>query len=208
MSGWRSGLGQRIQFSQGKETPTNHQTKVKQALGGEVVQAATLLAQHDAGDDGGPRRAQAAAQRDRVLDVHVGLAGEAALVVAPQHVQGHAREQVGLRVQADLAAVLALALVRDAAVERVRRLRLAAVDADVQLQIHGQRQPDDIEARPDVGAGAGGLDDEGLGGGHGGGCVMLSCDVVFLCYFPEYFWFVFILPFWAVLLLCCGESLW
>lgn len=127
------------------------------------MQAAALLAEHDAGDDGGTRRAEPAAQRDGVLDVHVGLAGEAALVVAAEHVQGHAREQVDLRVEADLAAVLALALVRDAAVERVLRLRLAPVDGDVQLQVHGQRQPNDVEARPDVGAGAGRLDDEGLG---------------------------------------------
>ena len=47
-----------------------------------MVQPAALLAQQDARDDGGARRAEPAAQRDGVLDVHVGLEGEGALVVA------------------------------------------------------------------------------------------------------------------------------
>ena len=49
-----SSLEKGIRHSKDSRRPTDHQTKVKQALGREVVQAAALLAQHDAGDDGGP----------------------------------------------------------------------------------------------------------------------------------------------------------
>jgi hypothetical protein len=188
LSGWRSvrvSLTQQEQRN-AKRKLTNHQTEIKQPLGREMVQAAALLAQHDARDDGGARRPEPAAQRDGVLDVHVGLGGEAALVVAAQHVQGDARDEVDLRVEADLVGALALALVRDAAVERVLRPPRGPVDGNVQLQVHRQRQADDVEARADVGAGARRLDDEGLGLCHGD-------DVSFSRLFGVGWWFVFLL---------------
>ena len=60
----------------------DHEAVVEQALWGQVVEVADLLAELDTGDDGGARRAQTPAERDGVLDVHMGLDGEAALVVA------------------------------------------------------------------------------------------------------------------------------
>jgi hypothetical protein len=82
------------------------------------MQSTALLAQQHAGDHGSTRRAQTTAKGDRVLDVHMGLHREGSLLVAPQDVEGHPGQQIGIRIEADLARVLALALIRDAAVER------------------------------------------------------------------------------------------
>lgn len=141
---------------------TDHETKVKQAVVIQVVQLAALLAQQHAGDHGGARRSQAPPQGDGVLDVHVGLDGEGPLVVAPQHVEGDAGDEVDLGVEADVARVLAFPLVRHPAVERFGRRCLAPVDRDVQLQVHGQCETDYIEAGANVGAGAWGFDYEGF----------------------------------------------
>jgi len=136
----------------------NHQTVVEQAVVVEVVQAADLLAQQHAGHDGGAGASQATAQGDRVLDVDVGLDGEGALVMASQHIQRDPGDEVDLGVEADV--VLALALVGDAAVQRLGGRGLGAVDGDVQLEVDGEGEADDIEAGADVGAGRGRLDDE------------------------------------------------
>lgn len=125
-----------------------------------MKQFSSFLSEKDAGHDGSARATKTPAERDRVLDVDVRLDGERALVVASQDVEGDARDEVALRVEADVARVLALALVCDSAVERVLRGRLGAVDGDVQLEVDGQRQANDVEAGANVGAGAGRLDHE------------------------------------------------
>jgi len=127
-----------------------------------VVELARLFAQQDTGDDGGSRRTKTPPERDGVLDVDMGLDGEAALVVTTQDVEGDAGEQVDFGVEADIPRVFALALVRDPAVERVVGLLLGTVDGDMQLQVHGQGQADDVEAGPDICARAGRLDNERL----------------------------------------------
>jgi len=129
-----------------------------------MFQPAALLAEHDASNDSSTAGPKTAAQRNRVLDMHMGLTGKGALVVAAQHVQGDTGEQVDLRVKRDLVGALALTLVGDAAVERVCRRLFGTVDGNVQLQIHRQGEADDVEAWANVGGGARGLDDEGLDG--------------------------------------------
>lgn len=129
-----------------------------------MVEPTALLAQQHASHHGSARRTQAAAQRDWVLDVHMGLHREGTLLVAPQDVEGHSSQQVRIRIEADL--VLTLALIRDAAVERILRLGLGPVNGDMQLQVHGKSKAYDVEARPDVGGRAWHLDDESFGG-HG-----------------------------------------
>lgn len=129
---------------------------------------ADLAAEHDAGDDGGPGAAEAAAERDGVLDVDMGLDREHALAVAAQDVEGDARDEVDGGVEADVGAALALALVGDAAVQGLGRGGAGAVDGDVQLEVDGEGEADDIEAGADVGGGRGGFDNEGLHGDDGG----------------------------------------
>lgn len=129
------------------------------------MQPANLLPKHDSGNNRGPRAAEPATERDRVDDVHVGGSRESALVMAAQDVERNARYQVHLGVETDVAGfVLALALVRDAAIERILGFLGARcpVYRDVQLQVHGQGQPDDVEARADVGRRARRADYEGL----------------------------------------------
>lgn len=129
-----------------------------------MVQLAQLTAQKDTSHHSRAGASQPSAQRDRVLDVDVRLDGECALVVAAQDVEGDAGEQVALRVEADVRAALALALVGDAAVEGLLGARLGAIDGDVQLEVDRQGEADDVEARANVGAGARCLDSEGLHG--------------------------------------------
>lgn len=92
----------------------------------------------------------------------VRLDGEAALVVASQHVERNPGDEVVLRIQANIVGALTLALVRHPAVERVFGPGLGAINRDMQLEIHGERKANDVEAGADVGAGAGRLDHEGL----------------------------------------------
>lgn len=122
------------------------------------MQTADLLAKLDTGDDGGAGGTQASSEGDGVLDVHMGLGGEVALVVAAKDVESHAGNEVHLGIQADV--LLSLALVGDAAVQRLVRRRLGAVDGDMELQVHGQGQANDVEAGANVGARAGRLNDE------------------------------------------------
>lgn len=136
-----------------------------------MVQPTHLLPQHDARHDRRTRAPQAAAQRDGVLDVHVRLSGEGALAVAPQHVQRDAGDEVAGWVERNIARVLALALIRNAAVERVLRGR-GAVNGHGQLEVDGEGEPDDVEARPDVGRRARRADREGLRGRH---CCWRAC---------------------------------
>lgn len=139
---------------------TNHEAVVKQAVIVEVLQSSDLAAQDNTSNHSSTGATQATAKGDGVLDVNMGLDGEISLVVASQDVEGDAGKQVGLGVEADVAGALSLSLVRDPAVERVLRLGLGAVDGDVQLEVHREGEADDIEARANVGAGAGGLDDK------------------------------------------------
>jgi hypothetical protein len=141
----------------------DHEAEVEEAVEVEV-EVADLAAEHDTGDDGRTRAAEAAAQGDGVLDVYVRLDGEHALAVAAQDVQRHAGDEVDGRVEADVSGALALALVGDAAVERLRGRGLGPVDGDVQLEVDGQGEADDIEAGADVGRRRRRLDDEGLHG--------------------------------------------
>jgi hypothetical protein len=92
----------------------------------------------------------------------VRLDGEAALVVASQHVERNPGDEVVLRIQANILGALTLALVRHPAVERVFGPGLGAINRDMQLEIHGEGKANDVEARTNVGAGAGRLDHEGL----------------------------------------------
>jgi len=148
---------------------TDHETEVEQAIIAQV-ELSTLIAELDARYNRRARRPQASSQRDWVLDVHVGLHGECALVVTSQNINGHLGDEIDLRIQAYPPGILALALVRDSTVERLARLPLGPIDGDMQFQIHGQSQADDIEARSDIGARAWRLNDKGIrrGGGHGG----------------------------------------
>ena len=122
------------------------------------MQSADLLAELDTGDDSSTGRTQTSSEGDGVLDMHMSLDGEAALVVAAEDVESNTGDKVHLGIQADI--LLALALVGDAAVKRLVRGRLGAVDGDMELQVHGQGQADDVEAGADVGARARRLDDE------------------------------------------------
>ncbi len=131
------------------------------------MQLSALLAQDDAGHNSGTRGSQATPEGNGVLDVHMRLDGKASLVVASQHVQRDSSEQVRLWVEADVTRVLAFSFVRDAAVERILGFLLGPVDGDVQLQVHGQGETDNIEPRADVGAGARRPDDEGFNSSHG-----------------------------------------
>lgn len=127
-----------------------------------MVEPTALLAQQHAGHHGSARRAQAATQRNWVLDVYMGLHREGSLLVATQDIEGHSGQQVRIRIETDL--VLTLALIRDAAVERILRLGLGPVNGDMQLQVHGKCEAYDVEARPDVGGRTWHLDDESFGG--------------------------------------------
>lgn len=92
----------------------------------------------------------------------VRLDGEAALVVTSQHVERNPGDEVVLRIQANIVGALTLAFVRHSAVERVFGPGLGAINRDMQLEIHGERKANDVEAGPDVCAGAGRLDHERL----------------------------------------------
>lgn len=156
---------------------TNHETIVKETIVGQMRKTAHLLPKHHTSNNSSPRAPQAATQRNGVLDVDMRLDGEGALVVASQHVERHAGDEVVLRVEVDVAGALALALVRDAAVERlVGRGALGAVDGDMQLEVDGEGEADDVETGADVGARARGLDDKGV---HlWGGCLLEAIPFV------------------------------
>lgn len=142
------------------------------------MQTADLLAELNTGNDSGAGGTQTSSEGDGVLDVHMSLDGEAALVVAAEDVESNTGDQVDLGIQADI--LLALALVRDAAVQRLVRSRLGAVDGDMELQVHGQGQANDVEAGANVGARARRLDDELfnlLGRGH---CVWSESGLLLL----------------------------
>lgn len=128
---------------------TNHQAIVKQAVIVQLLEPTALLAEQHTGHNSRTRGSQATAQRNGVDNVDVRLDGEAALVVAAEDVEGHAGQQVDVRVEADFTG--ALSFVGDSAVERVRRRRLGAVNGDVQLEVHGQREANHVEARANVG---------------------------------------------------------
>lgn len=98
--------------------------------------------------------------------MNVRLSGEGALVVASQHVERDARDEVAGGVERDVARVLALALVGEAAVERVRRGADGAVDGHGELEVDGQGEADDVEARADVGGRRRRADREGFLGRH------------------------------------------
>lgn len=129
-----------------------------------MVESTALLAQQHASHHGGARGPQTTAKRDWVLDVHMGLHREGTLLVASQDVEGHSSQQVRIRIEADL--VLTLALICDAAVERILGLGLGPVNGDMQLQVHGEGEAYDVEARANVGGRTWHLDNEGFGG-HG-----------------------------------------
>src|SRR3569833_1175115 len=90
----------------------------------------------------------------------MGLDREAPLVVAPEHIQSYAGDEVGVGIEWYLARVVALAFVRDAAVQRVLGAGLGSVDGDVQLEVQRQGEPDHIEAGADIGGRGRGLDSE------------------------------------------------
>lgn len=92
------------------------------------------------------------------------LDGKRALVVASQNVERNAGDEVALRVEADVGGAFALALIGQLAVERVLGGLFRAVDCDVELEVYGEGEANDIEAGADVGARAGRLDGEGLHG--------------------------------------------
>lgn len=112
---------------------TNHKTEVKKPIIIQVMQATDLFAEHNTSHDSSARRAKTATQRDGVDNVHVGLYGKGALVMAPQHVERYSRDEVGCRVQRHFARFLALALVGDAAVERFLGRLFGAVDGNLEL---------------------------------------------------------------------------
>lgn len=125
------------------------------------MQPPNLLPKHDARDDSSARAPEPAAQRDGVLDMHVGLDGEGALVVAPEDVEGDAGDEVPRGVEGDVA-VLALALVGHAAVEGVLGRGGGAVDGHGELEVYREGEAYDVESGADVGRGAGGADGEGF----------------------------------------------
>lgn len=145
--------------------PTNHQAVVEQAVLAQA-QLTDLVRQHYTGDNGRARRSQTPTKRNRVDDMHGGLDGESALVMAAEDIEGDAGDEVNLGVEANLLGGLALVLVGDGAVKRECRGALGRVDSDVDIEMEGQGQADHIEAGTDVGGGARGSNDEG--GGHGG----------------------------------------
>lgn len=115
------------------------------------VQFAHGVAQQHTGHDGSTRGAQAASKRDGVVDVHMGFHGEGSLVMAPQNVESDAGEKVGGGVEGYFARLSALALVGDFAVQGFLRGGLGPVNGDGQLEVYGQGQSNDVEARADVG---------------------------------------------------------
>lgn len=125
-----------------------------------MVQLANFLAQLHASHHSSSRAAQPPPQRNRVLDMDVRLDGEAALVVASQDVERNPGDEVVLRIQANIVGAFTLALVRHSAVERVFGPGLGAINRDMQLEVHGEGKANDVEAGPNVGAGAGRLDHE------------------------------------------------
>lgn len=140
----------------------DHQAVVEDASLGEA-ELASLIGEDDAGDDGGARGAEAAAEGDGVDDVDVGVLGEDALAVAAEDVEGNFRDEVDLWVEGDV--WCALALVGYAAVEREGG-GFGGVDGDFQLEVHREGEADDIEARANVGRGARSSDCE-FRGSHG-----------------------------------------
>lgn len=97
------------------------------------------------------RGTQAASQRDGVVDMHMGFHGEGSLVMASQDVESDAGEKVGGGVEGHFARLSALALVGDFAVQGFLRGGLGPVNGDGQLEVDGQGQSNDVEARADVG---------------------------------------------------------
>lgn len=150
---------------QGNIPRTNHQAVIEQAVLAQS-QLTNLVRQHYTGNDSCARRSQTATQRDRVDDVHGGLDGECALVMATEDIEGDPGDKVDLGIETNLLGGLALVLVGDGAVERECGGALGGVDGDVDVEMEGQGQADHVEAGADVGGGARGSDQEG--GGHGG----------------------------------------
>lgn len=140
----------------------DHEAVVEDAGLGEA-ELACFIGEDDAGDDGGARGAETAAEGDGVDDVDVGVLGEDALAVAAEDVERDFRDEVDFRVEGDVGR--AFALVGYATVERERG-GFGGVDADLQLEIHRQGKADDIEARANVGRRAWSSDCK-FRGGHG-----------------------------------------
>lgn len=83
--------------------------------------------------------------------MNVGFHGKRSLLMTSQNIEGYARDQVDLRVQADLLRAPTLVLICDHAVERLRRRLLRGVHGHMEFHIQRQGQTDDIEARSDIG---------------------------------------------------------
>lgn len=138
---------------------TNHETIVKEAI---IVKLETtnLITQNNTSHNSSAGATQATAERNGVLDVDVCLWGKVALIVTSQNVESNSGDEVHLRIEADVGRPLTLTLVGDSAVERVLGPTLGPINGDVQLKIDREGEADNIKAGADVGARAGGLDDE------------------------------------------------
>ena len=158
-------------ISAGHPPHTNHEAKVKQPILIQLGQPTNLLPQQNPRDDSGPATPQTPTQRYRILDVDMCLEGKLALVMASEDVERDAGEEVIGRVERNVVAVFALALVRQPAVVRVLGCRFRSVDGDVELEVDCEGEADHVEARADVGGGAGDFEDKGV---HRGGSGVFS----------------------------------
>lgn len=140
----------------------DHQAVIEDAGLGET-KLAGFIGEDDAGDDGGARGPETAAEGDGVDDMDVGVLGEDTLAVAAEDIECDFRDEVDLWIERHVGR--ALALVGYAAVERERG-GFGGVDGDLQLEVHRESEADNIEARANVGRGARSSDCE-FRGDHG-----------------------------------------
>lgn len=127
-----------------------------------MMKATNLFSKHNTGYDSSARAPQATAEGNWVLDVNMCFDGEGALAIAPENVEGDASDEVLGGVKRDVSRVLALAFVGYAAVEGQLRRGLGAVNGDGELEVDGEGEANDVEARADIGGRAGSPDGKGL----------------------------------------------